>query len=131
MTVKQGFDALKSTAQTMGSTSVRLQRVVSGNASDFSVSTTYNVIHGWEIVFTPDPTSLPGTGLLWHLFINGFNVVGTGQQVTYIELVSIIDNVWTERFWAIGTSPSASLSYDVLVTIYAMSQGSISVSQIQ
>jgi hypothetical protein len=130
-TLKLAFDDLKATGQTMGSTSVVLRRVTSGLASDFHVSTTYNVINGWEVTFTPTTEGVANTGFLWHLFFSGINPVGTGSYVTFQEFVSNTGNVWKYRFWIIGTSSGSSIAFDMLIIIYAMTKGTISVSQIQ
>jgi hypothetical protein len=129
--VRQDFDELKATRQTMGSTNVVLQRVVSTATSDFSVVASYNVINIWDVTYTPTSSAILGSAYVWKIFFSGSSPTGSGAQVTFTEFRGVSGNAWTYRFCVIGTTPSQTLSYGVKVILYAMTQGSISVSQIQ
>ena len=127
--IQDDFDALKNN-QAFGNTSVRLQEVKSANAYDFQTTSTYHTINCWEITYTPTGFVLDNTCFVWHIFTNGVASVGTGAQITFVELNRIVNGAWIFRYYVQGTSPSASVTWNMKVIIYAMAQGTISVSQI-
>lgn len=129
--LRREINEFKATGQALGSTSVALQRITTANSVDFSVSVAYHVIHGWEITYTPNATTLPNTDLLWQMFFNMSNFVGTSNYNSDTEYISVVNNVWTYRYWITGISPGLTATFDMKLVVYAMSQGTISVSQIQ
>jgi hypothetical protein len=126
--VKQDFDALKNN-QALGSTSVKMYRVVTGNDSDWTVTAAYHAINCFQITFTPSGIVLPDTGFLWHAFFNTRSLTGSDTAIFAIDGPIVSGDSWIYNLYVQGGDPAHTPIYNMYAVIYAMSEGTISVVQ--
>lgn len=129
--LRRELDELKG-LQFAGSGSVNLTRTQTANTSDFTAVYDYNVIHGWEIKWTPADTSRTNLGPLFYLLFSQVSSSGSGTlwDYTYTPRPGS-DGSQTIQFWTLNVTSGASKSVAYKMSVYAVGAGTISVSQIQ
>jgi hypothetical protein len=125
LTLQTELTALKE-AQVAGSQSVVLTRTVTGNNPDFTVSAAYHTIQVWKVTFTPTDPVAPGAGFKWQIFFD--------ESIAPLNTALSIEETPTEPLsgylYAMGTTSGTTDNIGIVIVVYAVGTGSISIARI-
>lgn len=128
--LRQTFNELKGSQRT-GSADLQPSRVVTTNTYDINTTVTYNNITIWEVVFTPNNRPSPNTGFLWKIFYNATLISGTANFLEVTEQLPGDTSIITQRLYLMGRASGFNSVLGIKIVIYAIGNGTISISQIQ
>lgn len=127
--LQETLDALK-TAQRAGSGDIQLQRIVTGNAIDFTATIASGAQTIWQVTFTPKDTTFANSGWVWHTF---FDIVSQSGTVAwdFQEEGLLTDGVTQSwRMYFAGITSGTTSVVNFLVVLYAIGDGTMSFTKI-